>query len=136
MRRSASSERPVLKAAKAAKEAEERRAKGDAARTAGDSQRRFPRQGAHGCRSEMWLAAADAQVARAENELKMARFEAELSELEAELGGEKAVRLNRLGVSMHVIARGLDAERQSLPAGTRREILTGFVYLIDPNGVR
>jgi hypothetical protein len=83
-----------------------------------------------------WRAVVEARVARTENELELARLDSELSGLEGELGLEKSVRLNRPGGSLYAIAKALDAECQSLPAGTRRQVLNDLVYTLAPNGVK
>jgi hypothetical protein len=127
----------LLRAANAAKDAEERRAKErrrqELQAILADVSR--DRKLADAAVQAM-RAVADAQVARAESELQFARLEAELAVLEAELGGEKAVRFNRLGASTYVIAEALHAELQGLPVGPRREVLSDLVRRIAPNGVR
>jgi hypothetical protein len=128
----------LLKAANAAKDAEERRAK---------ERRREELQAILADVSrdreltdtavKAWLAVADAQVARAESELHLTRLDNELVGIEAELGvEEKWVRRNRLGAATHVIAEALRAECQGLPAGPRREVLHTLAFMLAPNWVR
>jgi hypothetical protein len=128
----------LLDEAKAAKHAEDRRAK---ERRREELQRLLADVSRDGeltdAAVKAWLAVADAQLARAENELHLTRLDNELVGIEAELGvEEKWVRRNRLGATTHVIAEALRAECQGLPAGPRREVLHTLAFMLAPNGVR